>query len=94
MFEGNKEAEIIYNISEGIKVLEKKVEAYENFNRRYPGFGGWLPWVALNNSRYVEPTWDFKNRTPALDNGQMFWASLALIHAWEKNHKHLNQSLR
>lgn len=29
------------------------------------------------------PTPDFASRTPALDNGELFWAALAVSHVWE-----------
>lgn len=46
-----------------------------------------MPWVALNDSTgVIEPTWDFKNRTPSLDNGQLFWAAFALSSIWEVEH--------
>lgn len=37
--------------SEVISVLTKKITTYETFNRNYPGFGGFLPWmkVYINN---------------------------------------------
>ena len=40
-----------------------------------------MPWVMLNGSK-IEPTYDFKSRVPALDNGEMFWAALALSRVW------------
>ena len=94
VMENNQHAHMIYSVEDVIKIMAKKVETYEDFNTRYPGFGGWIPWVALNGSNKIEPTWDFKNRTPSLDNGQLFWASLALNAAWELNHRNLNASLR
>lgn len=81
-------------MEEAINLIAKKAETYEDFNKRYPGFGGWIPWVALNGTNKIEPTWDFKNRTPSLDNGQMFWAALAVVHAWQRNHPNLNTTVR
>lgn len=85
VLDGNKDAQQIYNSTEASVILKNKVNTLEQFNRTYPGFGGFLPWVALNNlTATIEPTWDFKTRTPALDNGQMFWASFALSSVWER----------
>ena len=49
-------------------ILEKKLRTYLEFNRTYPGFGGFLPWF-LSNEVNVRPTADWVNRVPALDNG-------------------------
>lgn len=54
-----------------------------------------MPWVALNNqTATIDPTWDFKTRTPALDNGQLFWAAFALTSAWERHQPTLEPALR
>ncbi len=49
-------------------ILELKLQTYISFNATYPGFGGYLPWY-LSNGSDVQPTWDWVNRVPALDNG-------------------------
>lgn len=51
-------------------ILETKLKTYLKFNETYPGFGGILPWYAnTEGSDSIEPTWDWVNRVPALDNG-------------------------
>lgn len=65
-----------------IKILENKITSYEKFNAQYPGFGGFLPWFAVNDSGMV-PTWDWVGRVPSLDNGQLLWGLVALIEALE-----------
>jgi hypothetical protein len=63
-------------------LVEQKTRALEEFHAKYPGFAGFLPWVTVT-SKGVDPTQDFKSRVPALDNGEMFWAALALSKVWE-----------
>lgn len=48
--------------------MATKLKSYLRFNESYPGFGGFLPWMATD-SKDVSPTWDWNNRVPALDNG-------------------------
>ena len=51
-------------------ILEVKLKTYLKFNETYPGFGGLLPWFAnAEGSDSIDPTWDWVNRVPALDNG-------------------------
>lgn len=52
------------------EIMEKKLQTYLSFNQSYPGFGGFLPWF-LSNETTLRPTWDWVNRVPALDNGQV-----------------------
>ena len=49
-------------------ILTKKLQTYLAFNKTYPGFGGFLPWF-LANETTLQPTSDWVNRVPALDNG-------------------------
>lgn len=49
-------------------IMKKKLRAYLNFNQTYPGYGGFLPWF-LSNETDLQPTSDWVNRVPALDNG-------------------------
>ena len=49
-------------------ILTTKLQTYLQFNATYPGFGGFLPWF-LSNETQIQPTSDWVNRVPALDNG-------------------------
>ena len=49
-------------------IMKIKLETYLQFNKTYPGFGGFLPWMTTSESP-VTPTSDWVNRVPALDNG-------------------------
>ncbi|KAF2727161.1 putative GPI anchored protein [Polyplosphaeria fusca] len=65
-------------------ILKRKLEAYLKFNETYPGFGGFLPWF-LSNETELRPTWDWVNRVPALDNGELLWAVYGAVDALEKS---------
>ena len=69
------------------------MKTYEDFHERYPGFGGFLPWMYLNSTKPY-PTTDFASRVPALDNGEMFWACVAVYHSWETNYPNDSPFLR
>jgi hypothetical protein len=59
-----------------LTILERKVTTLEDWNDNYPGFGGYLPWVANYPSGVVPmPAWT--NSVPALDNGEMIWGLYA-----------------
>jgi len=88
---------LVYSQKEALDLLEKKVSTMEDFDRRYPAFGGFLPWFcargALEDGRCrglndpaggLEPTYDFHDSMPGLDNGQMAWAIVALVHVLKK----------
>lgn len=56
--------------------MERKMTSLELWNRNYPGFGGWIPWVN-NNGSVVEPMPEWTHQVPALDNGEMVWGLYA-----------------
>ena len=58
----------MYTEEEAVSLLERKIKTYEKFDQDYPGYGGFLPWVAVNNG-VVTPTWDWTDGVPSLDNG-------------------------
>eukprot|EP01129_Flabellula_baltica_P008794 TRINITY_DN3526_c0_g1_i1.p1 TRINITY_DN3526_c0_g1~~TRINITY_DN3526_c0_g1_i1.p1 ORF type:complete len:477 (+),score=86.60 TRINITY_DN3526_c0_g1_i1:13-1443(+) len=66
-----------YTREDVISILEAKISTYEQFNVEFPGFGGFLPWY-VNSNNGIKPTWDFQDRVPGLDNGQLAWALEAL----------------
>jgi len=84
---------LIYSEKEALDILEKKVTSMEDFDRRFPAFGGFLPWFCTRGysngkckglkdpftfiAAKVDP--EEKISLPALDNGQMAWAVTALV---------------
>ena len=60
-------------------MASKKVDSLIAFDKKYPGYGGFLPWIAIANNGTVTPTWDWINRVPSLDNGEYFWAVYGLV---------------
>ncbi|PHH66470.1 hypothetical protein CDD81_6945 [Ophiocordyceps australis] len=65
-------------------ILDDKLKTYIRFNATYPGFGGFLPWVTTDKYD-IEPAWDWVNRVPALDNGELLWAVYACINSMSKS---------
>lgn len=51
-----------------IDVLERKLTSMEGFNKRFPGYGGFLPWVLVGDNGLV-PALDWLHSVPGLDNG-------------------------
>ena len=68
VLEGQELAKAFYTKDEAIEMLTKKITTYEKFDQDYPGYGGFLPWVAVKQTG-VEPTWDWTTAVPSLDNG-------------------------
>lgn len=69
------------------KMMQQKLQTYLEFNRTYPGFGGFLPWYN-NTFASLAPTNDWVNRVPALDNGELVWAVYAAVQAMKKTPKY------
>lgn len=61
-----------------VQILERKINSYNDFHRRYPGFGGFLPWFAANGSE-MNLLNGWESKVPALDNGQLIWSTKILI---------------
>lgn len=94
---GDKRAQIMVSPNDptqakdkALDILGRKLKSLRQFNKDYPGYGGFLPWVVIKNGQ-VQPTaypsnpdWDWTERTPGLDNGQLVWAYYALIGALEQ----------
>ncbi|CAK63157.1 unnamed protein product (macronuclear) [Paramecium tetraurelia] len=78
----NEYAKQIYSEEEALDLLNRKINTYEQFDKDYPGYGGFLPWVAVNDG-VVTPTWDWTDGVPSLDNGQLFWAAYAVVSVLE-----------
>lgn len=51
-----------------VAIMALKLNTYLAFNTTYPGYGGFLPWFFSNESG-IQPSPDWVNRVPALENG-------------------------
>jgi hypothetical protein len=80
-------------VDEALELAEKKIDSYERFATKYPGFGGFLPWIKVSGTD-ISPTSDWNNRVPSLDNGQLFWAAYGLAHVLETKYSHLGLAER
>ncbi|XP_065840871.1 uncharacterized protein [Oscarella lobularis] len=58
-----------------IDILTRKISTYEKFRETYPGYGGYMPWVTVNDTG-IHPTRGYQNpyQCPSLDNGELIWA--------------------
>mmetsp|Transcript_23573 Transcript_23573/g.42586 ORF Transcript_23573/g.42586 Transcript_23573/m.42586 type:complete len:639 (+) Transcript_23573:53-1969(+) len=83
---------LVYSQEEALDLLEKKVSTMEDFDRRYPSFGGFLPWFCARGTFAngacrglddplgpLEAAKGWETSMPGLDNGQMAWATAALV---------------
>ena len=61
-------------------IMKTKLATYLAFNETYPGFGGILPWYN-NTNPTIEPTSDWVDRVPGLDNGELIWAVYGAVQA-------------
>lgn len=73
-------------------ILRTKLNTYIKFNQTFPGYGGFLPWF-LSNETDIQPTGDWVNRVPALDNGELIWAVYAAVQVLEPSRNNEWQSL-
>lgn len=69
------------------EIMDQKLRTYLAFNETFPGFGGLLPWYN-NTYAHLNPTNDWVNRLPALDNGELLWAIYAAVQALSCSHDH------
>lgn len=81
---GNRRAAEVFfanrSINEHLRTIEAKLDEFDRFNASFPGFGGWLPWVANDGFR-VSLLAGWTDRVPALDNGELIWGLVALLQA-------------
>lgn len=85
---GNKYAlEFAGGFDEAIKMLELKYRGYDAFNKEFPGYGCWTPWVGFNTTTGTfSPleSWSVPYyKVPGLDNGEWFWSLYAVTLALE-----------
>eukprot|EP01084_Bolivina_argentea_P140791 247449_1 len=70
------------DLSIQLNIINTKLQAFEKFNQMFPGFGGFIPWFTIKQTSsseyYIAPTNGWSDKTPALDNGEMYWGIYAL----------------
>ncbi len=67
--------------SEALAILARKMDSYERFDREYPGYGGFMPWIKIGADGSLGPAdkhWE--NNVPSLDNGEWMFTLLAVEH--------------
>eukprot|EP01125_Pyxidicula_operculata_P018068 TRINITY_DN6399_c0_g1_i2.p1 TRINITY_DN6399_c0_g1~~TRINITY_DN6399_c0_g1_i2.p1 ORF type:complete len:425 (+),score=83.98 TRINITY_DN6399_c0_g1_i2:389-1663(+) len=67
-----------------LEILQNKITTYEAWDSTYPGFGGYLPWVYINDTG-IRPADGWDSKVPALDNGENIWALYALLVVLEES---------
>ncbi|KAF2071198.1 hypothetical protein CYY_007484 [Polysphondylium violaceum] len=73
-----QEKETIYksgnqNLDNVITILYRKIKTYEDFLQNYPGYGGFMPWVSVDDNGISPIPGYWTGRVPGLDNGEMIW---------------------
>lgn len=71
-----------------IDMLELKMSGYEQFNKTYPGYGCFTPWIGFNTEAGTfDPLESWSTpyyKVPGLDNGEWFWALYSTVVALNK----------
>ncbi|KAK5071217.1 hypothetical protein LTR64_007721 [Lithohypha guttulata] len=73
-------------------ILTTKLNTYTAFNQSFPGYGGFLPGLEVN-SAIARPSYDWRNKVSAADNGRLLWAVYALIHVLQASDRSEFQQL-
>lgn len=85
VLEGDALAQRFCSPKEAIAILERKLGTYERFDMHYPGYGGFMPWVYVDDEGEVAPADEvWMNRLPSLDNGEWLFAQLAVERSLRK----------
>jgi hypothetical protein len=75
------------NLSNGVplalSILTRKLNSIDQWNSKYPGFGGYLAWF-YNYDSGIVPADGWSNAVPSLDNGEMIWGWYAVQVALER----------
>lgn len=74
-------------MEEALKILQVKIDGYNQFNQTYPGYGCFTPWVGFDQEKGTFlpiDGWSNPYKVPGLDNGEWFWSLYAVTIALEK----------
>lgn len=67
--------------AEVLAILGRKIDSYERFDREYPGYGGFMPWIRIGADGSLGPANEhWEHNVPSLDNGEWMFTLLALEH--------------
>ncbi|OGW79030.1 MAG: hypothetical protein A2Z83_02065 [Omnitrophica bacterium GWA2_52_8] len=75
---------VLMTHDEAERLLRLSLETVYHYVKKYPDYGGFMPWVDIRPNGTVAPA---SNKLPSLDNGQMTWALSAILAAFEKSPK-------
>jgi hypothetical protein len=82
--QGNEHAKTFTGgLENTMRMLSRKIKGYTQFNKNFPGFGCFTPWVTFDSTKGIIPLPDWASRVPALDNGEWFWSLYAVAHLLE-----------
>ncbi len=65
---------------EAAEKLKQTLKTLLAYNKKYPDYGGFLPWVDIRPNGTIAPA---STKVPSLDNGQLTWALAAVVAALE-----------
>lgn len=72
---GDAKAQQLVAVPRAVELLQSKLAAYREFQERYPGYAGFLPWVEIRDGS-MHPSGDWLGKIPGLDNGEWMWTML------------------
>jgi len=73
------------NLDNVITLLYRKINTYEKFLSNYPGYGGFMPWVSVDDQGISPIPGYWTGRVPGLDNGEMIWGIYAVYNILMSN---------
>eukprot|EP00981_Chlorochromonas_danica_P007263 scaffold1623_cov165-Ochromonas_danica.AAC.15 len=94
--DGNANAlRFVGGLDKALSLLQLKINGYERFNARYPGYGCFTPWVGFDSEGILPlESWSTPfYKVPGLDNGEWFWALYAVAHVLKAKYSQTHGSL-
>lgn len=82
-------------LDKALDMLRLKMDGYNTFNRRFPGFGCFTPWVGFDSEGFSPlESWSTPYyKVPGLDNGEWFWALYAVADVLTKKYSQTHPQL-
>lgn len=72
---GDAKANLVVSRERAVELLTTKLEGYREFQEQNPGYAGFMPWYHMH-ADHTEPSGDWKDKIPGLDNGEWMWTML------------------